>query len=62
LRLKPKKYRRLVLDTETDGLLHEVTVCHCIIVEDFDSGQVWKFRRNKREDTIEKATRPPRRS
>jgi DNA polymerase-1 len=55
LRLKPKKYRRLVLDTETDGLLHEVTVCHCIIVEDFDSGQVWKFRRNKREDTIEKA-------
>jgi len=55
LRLKPKKYRRLVLDAETDGLLHEVTVCHCIIVEDFDTGQVWKFRKNKREDTIEKA-------
>jgi hypothetical protein len=55
LRLKPKKYRRLVLDAETDGLLHEVTVCHCIIVEDFDTGQVWKFRKNKREDTIHKA-------
>ncbi len=54
MRLKPKKYRRLVLDAETDGLLHEVTVCHCVIVEDFDTGQVWKFRKNKREDTIHK--------
>lgn len=52
---KPKKYRRLVFDAETDGLLHEVTVCHCICVTDYDSGQQWRFRRNKNEDTIHKA-------
>lgn len=51
---KPPKYRRLIIDAETDGLLHEVTVCHCVIVKDFDTGQVWKFRRNKREDTIDR--------
>ena len=52
MRLKPKKYRRLVFDAETDGLLHQVTVCHCVCVRDYDSGQTWTFRRNKREDTI----------
>jgi hypothetical protein len=53
--IKPPKHRLLIFDAETDGLLHQVTVCHCIIVRDFDTGQVWKFRRNKREDTIAKA-------
>ncbi len=51
---KPPKYRMLVFDAETDGLLHQVTRVHCIVVQDADTGQVWKFRRNKREDTIEK--------
>lgn len=55
MKLKPKKYRRLVFDAETDGLLNQVTVCHCLVVRDYDSGQVWTFRRNKREDTIHKA-------
>jgi hypothetical protein len=55
LRLKPKKYRRLVFDAETDGLLDQVTVCHCLCVRDYDTGQKWVFRRNKREDTIHKA-------
>lgn len=54
MKLKPKKYRRLVFDAETDGLLDQVTVCHCVVVRDYDSGQRWVFRRNKKEDTIEK--------
>lgn len=54
MKLKPKKYRRLIFDAETDGLLHQVTVCHCVCVRDFDTGQKWTFRRNKREDTIHK--------
>lgn len=52
--IKPPKYRRLVFDAETDGLLHQVTVCHCVCVRDYDTGQKWVFRHNKREDTIHK--------
>lgn len=52
MKIKPKKYRRLVFDAETDGLLHQVTVCHCVCVRDYDTGQRWTFRRNKRENTI----------
>jgi DNA polymerase family A len=52
--LKPKKYRRLVFDAETDGLLEQVTVCHCVVVRDYDTGQRWVFRKNKRENTIPK--------
>jgi hypothetical protein len=44
----------LVFDAETDGLLHQVTVCHCVCVRDYDTGQRWVFRRNKRENTIPK--------
>ena len=36
MKLKPKKYRRLIFDAETDGLLNQVTVCHCIVVRDYD--------------------------
>lgn len=54
MKLKPKSYRRLVFDAETDGLLDQVTVCHCVVVRDFDTGQRWVFRKNKREDTIHK--------
>jgi hypothetical protein len=54
LKLKPKTYRRLVFDAETDGLLNQVTVCHCVAVRDYDTGQRWVFRKNKREDTIHK--------
>ena len=54
MKLKPKKYRRLIFDAETDGLLEQVTVCHVVVVRDYDSGQRWVFRRNKKEDTIHK--------
>ena len=51
IRAKPL---RLIFDAETDGLLRQVTVCHCLVVKDADTGQVRKFRKNKREDTIQK--------
>jgi hypothetical protein len=51
LRQKPL---RLIFDAETDGLLRQVTVCHCLVIKDADTGQVWRFRKNKREDTIAK--------
>ena len=54
MKLKPKKHRRLVFDAETDGLLDQVTVCHCVVVRNYDTGQRFVFRKNKREDTIHK--------
>lgn len=54
MKLKPKTHRVLVFDAETDGLLDQVTVCHCVVVRDLDTGQRWVFRRNKRENSIEK--------
>lgn len=54
MRLAPPKYDILIFDAETDGLLDTVTTVHCVVVKDFATGQVWKFRRNKREDTIHK--------
>ncbi len=53
MRLKPKP--TLVFDCETDGLLHQVTRVHCIVIKDLATGQVRRFRRNKREDTIPQA-------
>lgn len=55
MKLKPPSHRILVFDAETDGLLHQVTTCHCICVMDYDTGQRWVFRRNAREDTIHRA-------
>jgi hypothetical protein len=49
-----QKPLRLIFDAETDGLLRQVTVCHCLVIKDADTGQVWRFRKNKREDTIAK--------
>jgi DNA polymerase I-like protein with 3'-5' exonuclease and polymerase domains len=54
LKLQPKKYRRLIFDAETDGLLDQVTVCHCVSVMDYDTGQRWMFRRNRKEDNTHK--------
>ncbi|ARK07459.1 thermostable DNA polymerase I [Sphingobium phage Lacusarx] len=51
---KKIKHRILVFDAETDGLLREVTRVHCVAVRDFDTGQRWMFRQNKRENNIEK--------
>lgn len=52
MRLKPKP--SLVFDIETDGLLPEVTVVHCLVTKDIETGVVKRFRRSKFEDTIKK--------
>lgn len=51
------KYKTLLFDIETDGLLDTMTTIHCLVIRQFETGQVWRFRRNKREDTIEKGIR-----
>ncbi|USM11549.1 family A polymerase [Citromicrobium phage vB_CbaS-RXM] len=52
MRLKPKP--TLVFDIETDGLLKQLTVCHCLVIKDVETGVVRRFRKNKVEDTIQK--------
>ncbi|UTC29911.1 DNA polymerase [Bajunvirus bajun] len=44
--------RRLLWDIETNGLLLKLTRVHIIVIKDIDTRQVWRFRRNDREDTI----------
>lgn len=39
--------RRLVLDTESDGLLREATKFHCIVAKDVDTGEVFNFFGNE---------------
>lgn len=46
--------RRLLFDVESDGLLPTLTRIHCMVIQDVDTKQIWKFRRNKKENTIEK--------
>lgn len=48
------KYQTLLFDIETDGLLPSMTRIHVLAIREYETGQVWVFRRNKREDTIHK--------
>lgn len=57
MKLRPAKYDTLIWDVETDGLLDELTTIHCLVIREFESGQVWRFRKNKKEDTIEKGVK-----
>lgn len=52
MKLRPGKYRTLIFDIETDGLLEEMTTIHLLCIREYETGQVWTFRRNKREDNI----------
>ncbi len=57
MKLRPKaepKYGTLIWDVETDGLLPTMTCIHVLCIREYETGQVWTFRRNKREDTIAK--------
>jgi DNA polymerase I-like protein with 3'-5' exonuclease and polymerase domains len=47
-----KKQRRLLWDVETDGLLPTMTRIHCLLMQDVDTDEMFKFRRNDEEDTI----------
>lgn len=57
MKLRPPaepKYGTLIFDIETDGLLPTMTRIHVLCIREYETGQVWTFRRNKREDTIAK--------
>lgn len=54
MKLRPGKYSTLIFDLESDGLLDEMTTIHVLCIREYETGQVWTFRRNKREDTIAK--------
>ena len=41
--------RRLIWDTETDGLLESVTKIHCIVAKDIDTQEVFDFNPNELE-------------
>jgi len=46
------KYQTLIFDLETDGLLHELTRVHIMVIREFETGRSWVFRRNRHEDNI----------
>ena len=52
-KLKPK-YKTLLFDIETNGLLKTLTRVHCLVIREYETGRLWVFRHNKREDTIRK--------
>ncbi|SAK95744.1 DNA polymerase I [Caballeronia temeraria] len=43
---------RLIADIETNGLLHDVTVIHCLVAKDADTGKVSTFHGGAIEDGI----------
>lgn len=43
---------RLVFDIESDGLLHQLTKVHCIVVTDVDTEKVYRFRPSEIEECL----------
>lgn len=46
-------YKSLIFDLESDGLLDQLTTIHCLAIREYETGEVFRFRRNGKEDTIE---------
>ena len=42
-----------IFDLESNGLLPEVTTIHCISIKDFETGQMYSFRSDDKERSIE---------
>lgn len=57
MKFRPPKYKTLIWDVETNGLLDQLDRVHCLVIREYESGQVWRFRKNRKEDTIEKGLR-----
>jgi len=49
-----RELQTLIFDIESDGLLPTMTKIHCLAIREYETGQVWRFRKNKKEDTIAK--------
>ncbi len=52
MKLRPNKYETLIFDLESDGLLDTMTTIHVLRIREYETGQVWTFRKNKRMDNI----------
>lgn len=46
------RYKTLVFDVESDGLLDTLTRIHVLHIHEVETGNSWTFRKNKKEDTI----------
>lgn len=51
-RYKPK-FKTLIFDLESDGLLHQMTRIHSLCMREFETGLTWSFRRNRHVNDIE---------
>ena len=43
----------IIFDIETDGLLNDVTKVHCLVMQDTDNGNVWKFEGTQINEALE---------
>lgn len=46
--------KRYSFDIETDGLLQEVTKTHCNVIEDVDTGEIFSYRPNEIQSSLDK--------
>lgn len=44
----------LIFDIETNGLLEDATVIHCLVIKDTDTGEVFKYRPDEIKEGVEK--------
>ncbi len=47
----------LIFDIESDGLIPEMTKLHCLVIKDFDDGDVWSCHHNRAGYSIEHGLR-----
>lgn len=50
-------YETLAYDVETDGLLDTLTRVHCLVIRHYETGDVYTFRNNGKENTIKYGVR-----
>ena len=43
---------RLVFDVETDGLLQDLTCIHCLVTQDLDTGEVYRYDDSGTQESI----------
>ena len=48
------KYQTLLWDVETNGLLDTLDRVHCLVIEEYETGRVWRYRNNDKQNTIAK--------
>jgi DNA polymerase I-like protein with 3'-5' exonuclease and polymerase domains len=46
------KYQTLLFDVETNGLLKQLDRVHCLAIKEYETGRIWRFRRNDKVNDI----------